>query len=156
MNAGKMLKGHDLFQSLTSEDVAKISSFSSVKSLEAGERIYRCADPASHTFVLLEGTIRLALCETERDVSIPISTVHKGDLFGVAPLLGSQRYTTSAFCPEKASVLAIEAKPLMAVLKAYPEVERGVMRAVAKAYFERYLKTMGRLRTVLTEILSED
>jgi hypothetical protein len=56
---------------------------------------------------------------------------------------------------KNASVLAIEAKPLMAVLKGYPEVDRGVMRAVAKAYFSRYIKTLDRLQTVLDEMLSE-
>ncbi len=155
MNAGKMLKGHDLFQSLTSEDVARISGFSAVKSLEAGEKVYQCEDPASHAFVLLEGKVKLSLCESNREASIPVSKVGKGDLFGIAPLLGSERYTTTAFCTENASVLAIEAKPLMAVLKDYPEVDRGVMRAVAKAYFSRYIKTLDRLQTVLDEILSE-
>jgi len=155
MNAGKMLKGHDLFQSLTSEDVARISAFSGVKSLQAGERVYRCEDPASHAFVLLEGKVQLSLCESKRDVSIPVSKVDKGDLFGIAPLLGSERYTTTAVCMKNASVLAIEAKPLMAVLKGYPEVDRGVMRAVAKAYFSRYIKTLDRLQTVLDEMLSE-
>lgn len=155
MNAGKMLKGHDLFQSLTSEDVARLSVFSAVKSLEPGEKVYRCEDPASHTYVLLEGEVKLSLCESRRDVSIPVSTVGKGDLFGLAPLLGSERYTTTAFCTGKASVLAIEAGPLMAALQGYPDVERGVMRAVAKAYFHRYMKTLNRLQTVLDEMLTE-
>jgi CRP-like cAMP-binding protein len=78
--------------------------------------------------------------------------MEEGDLFGLAPLLGKGRHTTTARCTGPATVLAIEARPLMELLEQNCSVGLRIMRVAAQAYFSRYVETLRRLKNVVNEI----
>jgi thioredoxin reductase (NADPH) len=156
MSVPKMLKGHEFFRSLPVEEVNRISAFSSVKKFAKGEMVYVAGRPASHTFVLLKGRVHLRLPAAAGDASLVIDRVCKGDLFGIAPLLGSKRYTTSAYCEDSCEVMAIEAAPLLKLLGNNPLVEKMVMTEVAKIYFSRYEEALGRLQNILNQLTGGD
>jgi len=81
-----------------------------------------------------------------------ISKVEPPYLFGLAPLMGGERYTVTAECAQECEVLAIETKPLQAMLQENPLVGFLVMSAVAKAYSERYMEMLKRLQSILNQI----
>ncbi len=151
MSVARMLKGHEVFQSLTVEEVDRVSKFSSTKSFQAGEFIFRHEGVASHVFLLLEGRVRLLL-PAEGGIEIVVGRAEPGDLFGLSPFLGSTRYTASGLCVEPTTVLAIEAAPFNALLKANAHVGMAVMGAVARAYFSRYVEMMRRLQGVVGQM----
>ena len=152
MSVVTMLKGHDLFQALPIEEVEKVSRFSSLKHLEEGERVYEDNAHASHVFVLVEGSIHLQLPASPPEFSMIISQVQPGYFFGVAPLLGSTRYTTTAKCAKPSDILAIEARPFRELLQANPVVGMRVMSAVAQAYADRYIELLKRLQGILKQL----
>ena len=142
MSVSMMLKGHDLFKALPIEEVDRINSFSSLKSFAKGEVVYPCEGFASHVFVLVEGQVALKLPPKAGQASLVVARAEKGELFGLVPLLDLNRYTVTAECVEASSVLAVEAAPLLEVLKRHPAVAHTVMTAVAKAYYTRYVESL--------------
>jgi hypothetical protein len=53
MSVTKGLKGHELFQSLSFEEIDRISSFARARQYRAGEEIFGSDTVGSHFFVLL-------------------------------------------------------------------------------------------------------
>jgi CRP-like cAMP-binding protein len=155
MSVVAMLKGHDLFRSLPMEDVEKISVFSSVKSYAKGDTVHQRGEPASHTYILVEGRVNLLVPGWTDEPSLVVARVGKGELFGIAPLLGAESYTSTAQCKSDCEVLTIEAQPLKEVLGRNAAVGLHLMGKVAQAYFERYTENLDRLQRILKEVASE-
>jgi CRP-like cAMP-binding protein len=144
MSISQMLRGYDLFRSLPPEEVETLSSFSSVRSFAQDEVVHKDQGAASRIFVLLSGEVQLRLAATSGEQGVVVVKVSKGEIFGIAPLLGEERYTATAKCLTPAEVLALEAKPLREVLKRNPAAGHAVMSAVARAYYTRYMELLGR------------
>ena len=144
MNLSQMLRGYDLFHSLPPEEVEAISSFSAPKSFAKDEVVYKDEASASHVFVLLRGEVQLRINATAGERGIVAVKVGNGEIFGIAPILGEPRYTATAKCLVPCDVLAVEAKPLRAVLARNPVAAAAVMAAVSRAYYTRYMELLGR------------
>jgi CRP-like cAMP-binding protein len=125
---------------------------SSTETYEAGETIIKVGGAPTHVFLLLEGAVNLRLPAHPAEFGIVVSQIEKGELFGISPLLGSSRYTAAAQCAGASTVLAIEAKPLRALLKANPVVGFHIMTQVAQVYFSRYMSVLKILQGVVGQI----
>jgi CRP/FNR family cyclic AMP-dependent transcriptional regulator len=152
MSVTKMLKGHELFQSLSFEEVGVISTFSGIKDFDKDETIFESGGIGSHFFVVQDGCVNLRLPAEAHEASLVVGRMEKGDIFGLAPLLGAGRHTTTAQCAEPCKVLTIEAAPLRALLDRNPLVGLQIMGAAARAYFTRYVETLRRVQKVVNEI----
>jgi CRP-like cAMP-binding protein len=152
MSVIKMLKGHQLFQSLSFEEVNEISAFSGIKDFEKDEKIFDSGGIGSHFFVMQEGCVNLRLPAEAHEASLMVGRMEKGDIFGLAALLGAGRHTTTAQCAEPSKVLAIEVEPLRALLKRNSPVGLHIMSVAAQAYFTRYIETLRRVQKVINEI----
>ena len=152
MSVTKMLKGHELFQSLSFEEVGVISTFSGIKDFDKDETIFESGGIGSHFFVVQEGCVNLRLPAESHEASLVVGRMEKGDIFGLAPLLGAGRHTTTAQCSGPSRVLSIEAAPLRALLERNSLVGLRVMSAAAEAYFTRYVETLRRVQKVVNEI----
>ena len=152
MSIDGVLKGHDLFRSLNFDQAHLISEFSAMRSLNQGESIFRYDSPASHIFMLIDGSISLRLPAKSQDFNLVISNIQKGELFGLSPLLGSQRYTATAICNSASEVLFIEAKPFLELLMNNCPVGFNVMNRVAHIYFTRYIKLLENLQGVVSQV----
>lgn len=152
MSVARMLKGQELFQSLSFEEVDRISSFSGLKDFDKDELVFRSGTYGSHFFVLQEGSVDLRLPTEAHEASLVVGRLEKGDIFGLSPLLGSGRYTTTAQCTAPCKVLAIEAEPLRALLVENSLVGLHIMNVVANAYFSRYIAVLTRFQKAVNEI----
>lgn len=152
MSVTKLLTGHELFRSLRFEDVDRINSFSGLKDLDADAFVFERGMQGSHIYVLLEGQVHLRLPAGAHEASLGVGRIEKGEIFGLAPLLGAGRHLTSARCAEPCKVLAIEAAPLRELLEQEHAVGFHIMSMAAQAYFTRYVETLERVRKVINEI----
>lgn len=151
MSIQSMLRGQTLFQSLTPNQVARIEQFSSMRQCLVGDVVHRAGDEATHLFLLVEGRLHLRL-PSSKDVNVVIAQVGKGEIFGLAALLGSPRHTVSAVCETPCAVLQIDAKGLMDVLDEDGRTGLHIMRGVARAYFDRYVGVTRRLQSIVDQI----
>ncbi|HVP12915.1 MAG TPA: cyclic nucleotide-binding domain-containing protein [Phycisphaerae bacterium] len=152
MSIGAIVKGQDLFASLTPEEVHNVSRFSSVKKYERGDIVYRAGTPASHLFVLLKGRVLMRLPSQEQETGLVFSKAGPGDFLGLAALAGSERYTVTASCLEASEIQVIEVRPFRELLDANPRVGFQLMSAVAKSYCERSVGVLQRLQAIVSQI----
>ncbi|MFH1861478.1 MAG: cyclic nucleotide-binding domain-containing protein [bacterium] len=146
------LKGHELFRSLSVEEVNQISKFSSVKDFQVGDLIFEYGKPSSHVYMLMEGRLYLQLPANPPEFSFAISRIEIGELFGLSPLLDSPRYTATAKCYSSVKTLSIEAKPLRELLQKNHTIGFTVINQVAHIYFTRYIDLLRRLQEVVGQI----
>ncbi len=83
---------------------------------------------------------------------IIVSNVARDDLFGLSPLLGSERYTLEARAVEASQVLAIEAKKFRGLLENNCTAGFTIMSEVAEAYFTRYIEILKRFQSIVSQI----
>jgi CRP-like cAMP-binding protein len=152
MSVARILKGHGLFANLSVEDVDKISGFSEKKTYRKNTLIFNYGDKASHVYLLLDGSVHLYLPATPEEFRIVVSDVARDDLFGLSPLLGSERYTLEARAVEPSQVLAIDAKKLRGLLETNCTAGFSIMSEVAEAYFARYIEILKRLQGIVSQI----
>jgi len=152
MSTDGILRGHDLFRSLGLEKAFAAKDFTSVKKYRAGETVFSYNDAAGHVYMLMTGGVELRLPSQHQNLSLVISTMEKGELFGLSPLLDSKRYTATAKCTEESELLLIEAKPFRELLKENSLVGFGIMNNVAHIYFNRYVNVLKNLQDVVAQI----
>ena len=147
-----MIKGHELFRSLSFEEVEHVHSFSGPKPFKAGEFVFRKGDQGSHFFVVLEGRVNLILPSEDNESQLVVGRLGKGDILGLSPLLGTERHTTLAKCGEDSTVLAVEIAPFRRLLEDNPRVGLHMMTVMARAYFSRYIDTLGSIQGIVNDL----
>ena len=152
MSVDRILKGHDIFRSLTVDEAHHVVAFSSVKKFEADETVFECNDAAGHVYMLLKGSVHLQLPANPPSYGFVISEMAQGELFGLSPLLDSPRYTSTARCLTATELLSIEARPLREMLRRNYPIGFEIMNRVAYIYFNRYVDVLKNLQGVVSQI----
>lgn len=148
----RMIMRHNLFGSLTSDEVDMIHDFSSVKEYQKNETIFHENRKATHVFLLLSGKVFLRLKGDDAHGDLNISHIEHGEFFGLSPLLGTDRYTSSAWCAENARALAIEIAALNKLLHRNPPMGFHILRQTAQIYFHRYTEVLKSLQKIVNQI----
>ncbi len=152
MTISKMLLGHDLFRSLQIEEVDLISKISSTKTLKKDDVVFKYNGVGSHVFLVIEGQVHLSLPAGPNEFSLVVAKSDKGELFGLSPLLGSERYTLGARCATDTTLMAIEAKRFREILQSNCIAGFMAMSSVARIYFERYIEVMKKMQDVVNQL----
>ncbi len=152
MSVATMMKGHELFQSLSFEEIEEVSTFSASNSFEKGDEVFRSGFLGTHFFVVLDGEIHLRLPAKAHETSLIVGRIDRGGIFGLSPLLGSPRFTTTAVCHSKCTIFAVEAIQFRALLDNNPQVGLRVMSVAANAYFSRYVETLKKIQNVVNDL----
>jgi CRP-like cAMP-binding protein len=152
MSVQTILKGHELFHHLRVEAVDKISGFSERKTFQRDAFIFKYEEKADKIYLLLEGSVHLRLPARPEEFNIVVAKPAKGDLFGLSPLLGSDRYTLEAKCLEKSEALAIDAKKFRNLLETDLNMGFFIMSEVGRIYFDRYIQLLNKLQSIVLQI----
>ncbi len=152
MSIARMMKGHELFRSLSFEEVERVSRFSGSKGYDKGEVVFKRDARGSHFFVVVEGRVNLRLPSDDGESSLVVGRMDQGDIFGLSSFLGMERFTTTAQCARPSSVLAVEVEPFRELLDQNPRVGQSVMNMVARVYFSRYIETLRRMHHLLDDL----
>ena len=132
----------ELFNGLAGGTLEKLSSLAKKETHPAGAVLYRPGDPAEDFFVLDAGRIEFLIGRGDRAAPGGFM-LRKGEVFGWAALLeGTPARIASARCLEDSSILRINGKRALAVLKGDPAAGFVVMRRLA-ALIARYLASSG-------------
>ena len=152
MDIQSALTGHELFSLLSPEEVARLSNASSEKHFKKGETIYRKATLTSHFFVVLKGEVRMNLPGTGEGTGFRLGKRGPGELFGLSPVLGFERYTVTATAENDVVLLAIEVEPFLDVLRRNPVAGSGFHGAMVRAYYSRYLRLVKALQGIVENL----
>lgn len=152
MSVANILQGHELLKNLSMEEVASISRFSKRHKYKKNETIFQHNEDASQVYILLRGQVLLRRPAKPDEFRIVIGRIEEGEMFGLSPLLGSEKYTAEAWCAKATEVLAIDAEKLRDLLQTDCLAGFHVMNEVAQVYFTRYIDLLGRLQGIITQI----
>jgi len=101
---------------------------------------------------VLEGRVSLKLPAEDEESTLLVGRMENGDIMGLSPLLGIERYTTHAQCATDSTILRVEAAPFTELLAQNAPVCSQVMNVIARVYFSRYVDTLKRFQNILNDI----
>jgi len=145
------LESHEIFQLLRPEQVNALSAAAQDISLSAGDTIFRRGEPSEDFYVVLEGQVALRLPRPD-GVSVLIDEVTGGAIFGSCVCFQIATYTLSATCSKDSRILKIKAATLKKLMDDDPIMGYAIQTLVSRAYFKRYVDTMGKLQSIVQSI----
>lgn len=108
------------------------------KSYEKGQIIFSEGEEAAFFYTLIQGSVKLSIGETGREVYIVNQT---GEVFGWSSLMERGLYTTSAECLEPTSLLLIEKEKLESLLNDNPANGMIFYKNLSQTLGDRLLKS---------------
>ncbi len=146
------LKRQEIFQLLRPEQVDLLSEASKVTKFKAGEMVYRQGEKADRFYVVLKGRVSLRLPAKTAGLSVLIDELTEGDLFGGCVSTALDAYSLNAQCMEESEILVISVSALGAIMDGDPRIGYTIQSGISKIYFKRYIETMEKLQTIVTNI----
>ncbi|MBW1881325.1 MAG: cyclic nucleotide-binding domain-containing protein [Deltaproteobacteria bacterium] len=148
--AGGLTAG-GLFELLRPDQINKISEASERVKYHAGDIVYKRGEPAEHFFILLSGQVALRL-PGKAGVSVMISELIKGAMFGSPLSLTRDSYALTAQCTDDAELLKIKSAVLKDLMDKDLVMGYATQSRISAIYFERYIDTMSKLQAVVMNI----
>ncbi len=132
----------ELFAGLPDSTLDSIIGIAHREQLDAGATLYDVGDPAEHFYVLESGRVNFAIGRDERTSPAGFA-LRKGEVFGWNALLDQYpQRIAAATCLDSASLLKINGKEMLQILKSDPAAGFIVMRRLS-SLINRYLAAPG-------------
>lgn len=96
-----------------------------------GHVIFRQGDESTHTFLLLEGSVRLSATNPD-GVEVVLDHLSAGDCFGIVGVVGPLPRQSTAVVTSRARLLQMPTRALHAVMQARPELFSHVLRQLVQ------------------------
>ena len=114
---GGILSQTDFFQGLTPSQIGLVAAVSELQQFESGHQVYRIGEPAKAVYVLVDGTVGMAVGFGGRNAKTG-DIVRRGDVFGWAALTpGSNQRIASATCLSPCNIVAVDGVALMNLME---------------------------------------
>ena len=112
-----ILSQTDFFQGLTPGQINRVAAVSEMQQFESGHQVYRIGEPAKAVYVLVDGTVRMAIGFGGRNAKAG-DIVRRGDVFGWAALTpGCNQRIATASCLSACDILAVDGVGLMNLME---------------------------------------
>ena len=175
MTTSKDLSSFKFFSNVTPENLEAIAQKGEIREFEPGDVIFNIEEPAEHLYGLYEGEVDLSLVFTDKvlktdieyeeaiqasfvdeEKSIVVDTVHEGQVFGWASLVGSGRRTVTARCTESSRVIAIPAADLKKMFDADHSLGFAIMEKLSNIISSRLKNRTDKLIETWVEAFDAD
>lgn len=105
------------FRELTPGQIERVATVSEMQQCTGGQQVYRIGEPAKAVYVLVQGTVRMAIAFGGRNASAG-DIVRRGEVFGWAALTPrcNLRIATAS-CLTPCSFLAVDGAGLMSLME---------------------------------------
>lgn len=130
----------DLFNGLSSDELAEIAAITCEKQYEAGDLICAEQEQADHLYILAKGCVQIHVrlhSPLEAGGEATIDEVQPGRVFGWSSLVKQRRFTASARALERSTVLLVNADELNALFDRLPHLGFVVMKQLAEVIASR-------------------
>jgi len=129
--ASDLLARAAFFRRMKPEQRQKIASLAELRSLAAGETIYRVGESAEHFYVLVQGMVRFSLPMGQRQVTAG-EVIRHGEVFGWAALIEDARQRiATASCITASTALVIDGQALLREMAQDHSLGYAVMKEVS-------------------------
>jgi len=131
-----LIEETDLFRRSSQECLNELSKIVVDEAYDKGVVLFTCGDPAKFFYMLVEGSVRLAVgkkADLVYTVSVP------GESFGWSSLVGSGTYSGRAQCAEQTRLFKISGERLDRILMKHPLSAMEFFKSLAGAMGARLL-----------------
>ncbi len=151
------LRAFNLFAGLDDSELAQIASLCTRRTYESGAEIFSPGTPAGDVFMLEGGNdaVHIEISVYEHGPRTVIHTLQKGEVFGWAALVPPHMRTGSARCTERASVICVDGKALMALIERNEHMGYMVMRNLSGILSTRLVSTTVVLRREIRKLVKK-
>ena len=125
------LRRYPLFAKLSDAELLSLAERARAKSFKRGEALFRKDDPGTHLYVVLEGSVKIAL-PGEFGQEALVSIMRKGDFFGELALFDGSPRSASATAMEDTRAALLARDDFLSFLETHPQSVRVVLDALAK------------------------
>jgi CRP/FNR family transcriptional regulator, cyclic AMP receptor protein len=125
------LRRYPLFAKLTDAELLQLAERSRAKSYKRGEALFRKDDPGTHLYVVLDGSVKIAL-PGEFGQEALVSIMRKGDFFGELALFDGSPRSASATAMEDTRAALLARDDFLSFLESHPQAVRVLLDALAK------------------------
>lgn len=148
------LKAFNLFVGLDKSELAEIAKHCTRRTCESAAEVFSPGAPAGDIF-MLEGkndAVQIEMAVSESGPTTVIHTLQKGEVFGWAALVTPHQRTATARCVEKASLICLDGKALMALLDKNEHMGYVVMKNLSGILSTRLSYTTMALRREIRKL----
>ncbi len=119
MVTARDIKGFNLFSGLEEQDLERIAALCTRNRYPANTVIFDPATNAENVYLLEGGNdaVQIEIPIQDHETKVTVHTLHKGEVFGWAPLGPPHSKTATARCLEEANVITFKGKDLLALLE---------------------------------------
>ena len=132
----------ELFEDLTDEQAARLSSMATTVRAGAGEELFRSGEPAAHIYVVLAGEVDLHMAVPEWwGIDTPhrkVSTAKPGQILGWSAMIDASTYSLSAVCATKVTLARFTAADLAHALASDPAMGQKLLARVLRVVSRRF------------------
>jgi len=126
-NVASLLKGVDLFSSLSDEQIDLISEMAIEKSYSKDDNVIVEDDESNHGFFLIaEGELKVYLCGSDGRETI-LSFLEKGDFFGEMSLIDGEPRSASVKSCSTSKLILIRREDFLVQLERFPDLAMSLM-----------------------------
>ena len=131
-NASDMLKGVDLFSSLTDEQIEKMGSLAIENHYKRDQSIILEDDSVNQAlFLIAEGEVKVYMSGTDGRETI-LSLLGPGDFFGEMSLLDGDPRSASVKSVSNAIILVIRRDDFISLLFKYPDLSMSLLEEMSR------------------------
>jgi CRP-like cAMP-binding protein len=145
------LGSEEIFSFLRPDQISALSDAADKTFGRAGEIVYRRGDPATHVYVVLNGSVALRL-PGKGGVNLLVDELRPGSAFGSCVSFAMDNYTLNAQCTDDSELLRIESAALKRLLESDPRMGYAIQSRISEIYFRRYIETMKKLQAIVQNI----
>lgn len=131
----KLLKKIEIFQKLTSFEIAKIGKLLKSKEYDKGDAVVKTGDAGESLFIVKKGSVKVTASDGGKEDLL--ATLGAGDHFGEVSLLDNQPRSADVIALEKSKLLEIKRKDLESLLSTDQDLSLKVYKAFTVALCRR-------------------
>lgn len=142
VSSGSALCESELFEGLTSEQATRLESLASIIRIPAGAELFRSGSPASHLYVVLDGTVELHMAipdwwgiDTHRR---KVSTARAGQVLGWSAMVQPSTYSLTAVCSGKTTLARFNAADIAEATENDPHMGRTLLARILRVVSRRF------------------
>ena len=139
----------EVFQDLSDDQFAQISSILAYRQIPAGQIIFEQGIEASYLYILLSGKVAIRYKPYDGPPLI-VATILQGMVFGWSAALGRRQYTSSAHALEDCTALCITRENFLDICKIDSDTGIIFLERISKNIADRLHQTDNKILSILT------
>jgi CRP/FNR family cyclic AMP-dependent transcriptional regulator len=135
-----VVKDHPFFEGMQKESVNELVGCASDIHFNAGEMVFRHAEPANHFYIITAGRVAVEIESSDRGV-ITIQTIHPGSVLGWSWLFPPYVWHYDARASEVTDAITFDARCLVGKCENNPALGYDLMKRFSAVLVERLKAT---------------